>query len=113
MKIDSRTRLGWIGAGVMGRSMCGHLLDRGWAVTLHSRTRAKAEPLIARGATWADGPRAVAEHADVVFTMVGLPADVRACLLGDGGPLAAARAGQVFVDMSTSEPALAREIDEA
>jgi 3-hydroxyisobutyrate dehydrogenase len=107
------TRIGWIGTGVMGRSMCGHLLARGYAVTIHSRTRAKAEALLARGAVWADGPRAVAEGADVVVTMVGLPAEVRACLLGDEGALAVARPDQIFVDMSTSEPALAREIDAA
>jgi 3-hydroxyisobutyrate dehydrogenase len=97
----------------MGASMCGHVLARGYAVTVYSRTRQKAEPLIQRGAVWADGPRAVAERSDVVFTVVGMPADVRACLLGDGGALEAARKGQVFVDMSTSEPALARQIDEA
>src|SRR5512143_3407254 len=55
-----KTRIGWIGTGVMGRSMCGHILDRGYPVVLFSRTRAKAEPLLARGAAWADSPRAVA-----------------------------------------------------
>jgi 3-hydroxyisobutyrate dehydrogenase len=110
------TRVGWIGTGVMGRSMCGHLIDRGFSVVVHSRTRAKAEALLAKGAVWADGPRAVAEASDVVFTIVGFPGDVRDCLLGpgtDGGALGVARAGQVFVDMSTSSPALAREIDAA
>jgi 3-hydroxyisobutyrate dehydrogenase len=107
------TRIGWIGTGVMGRSMCGHLLAAGFPTILHTRTRAKAEPLLARGAGWADGPRAVAEQADVVVTMLGFPQDVRACLLDAGGALEAARPGQIFVDMSTSSPALAREIDAA
>lgn len=108
-----QTRLGWIGAGVMGRSMAGHLLKRGFSVVVNTRTRAKAQALETAGATWADSPRAVAEQADVVFTMVGFPADVRACLLDAGGALEGARAGQIFADMSTSSPALAREIDAA
>src|SRR5438874_2140734 len=97
----------------MGASMCGHLVQKGRAVTVHSRTRAKAEPLVARGAAWADSPRAAADASDVVFTMLGFPAEVRAVYLGDGGLATTARAGQIFVDMSTSEPALAREIADA
>ncbi|MGZ3405615.1 MAG: NAD(P)-binding domain-containing protein, partial [Polyangia bacterium] len=94
--------------------MCGHLVAKGHAVTLHTRTRAKAEPLLARGATWADSPRAVADASDVVFTMLGFPSEVRAVYLGpglgDGGLASHARAGQILVDFSTSEPALARAI---
>lgn len=108
-----RTRLGWIGLGVMGEPMCAHLQRAGFALVVHSRTRAKAEARLADGAEWAASPRAVAEAADVVFTLVGFPRDVRAVLLGDDdGALAAARDGQVFVDMTTSEPALAAEIAE-
>jgi 3-hydroxyisobutyrate dehydrogenase len=105
-------RLGWIGTGVMGQSMCGHLLRRGFAVTVFNRTRAKAEPLLAAGANWADTPKAVAEAADVVFTLVGFPADVREVVLGPQGTLAGSRAGSILVDMTTSEPALAIEIAE-
>lgn len=108
-----KTRVGWIGTGVMGASMCGHLLGRGFAITVHSRTRAKAEPLLGRGALWADSPAEVAERSDVVFTMLGFPDEVRACILGDRGVLAGARPGLVLVDMSTTEPTLAREIDQA
>lgn len=107
------TRLGWIGAGVMGRSMCGHLLARGFAVTVHSRSRDKAEALCERGAAWADSPRAVAEASDAVFVMVGFPTEVREVILGERGVLAGARAGSFVVDMSTSAPELAREIDRA
>ena len=107
-------RVGWIGTGVMGASMCGHLLDKGNEVTLTTRTRKKAEPLLARGAAWADSARAVAERSDVVFTMLGFPDEVRAVYLGsglgDGGIATHARAGQILVDTSTSDPALAREI---
>lgn len=105
-----RTRVGWIGTGVMGASMCGHLLGAGYAVTVSNRTRAKAEPLLARGAEWAGTPAEVADRSDVVFTMVGYPADVRQVILGRDGVLAGAAPGTVVVDMTTSEPALAVEI---
>ena len=105
-----KTRLGWIGTGVMGTSMCGRLLRAGFAATVFNRTRAKAEPLLAAGARWADSPRAVAAAADVTFTMVGYPADVRQVILGPDGVLAGCKAGDVIVDMTTSEPSLAAEI---
>jgi 3-hydroxyisobutyrate dehydrogenase len=103
-------KLGWIGLGVMGRSMCAHLLGAGHAVTVYTRTPARADEVIAAGAVWADSPRAVAEASDVVFTMVGFPRDVREVALGEGGVLAGLRAGGILVDMTTSEPALAVEI---
>jgi 3-hydroxyisobutyrate dehydrogenase len=104
------TRLGWIGTGVMGTSMCGHLLAAGYSVSVYNRTRGRAEPLLASGATWAETPAAVARAADVVFTMVGYPADVRAVLLGADGVLAGAAPGAIAVDMTTSEPSLAVEV---
>ena len=107
------TRLGWIGTGVMGSSMCGHLLEAGYAVVVHSRTRERAESLLARGAVWAASASEVAAEADVVFTMVGFPADVRQVVLGPDGALSRARPGAVLVDMTTSEPSLAREIEDA
>src|SRR5262245_19633481 len=106
----SATRIGWIGTGIMGGAMCGHLLDAGHPMTVCTRTRARAEPLLARGAVWADTPRAVAAASEVVFTMVGYPADVRAVVLGPDGVLAGAAPGSTLVDASTSEPALARAI---
>lgn len=105
-----RTRVGWIGLGVMGAPMCGHLLEAGFAVTATTRSKAKAEPLRARGAAWADTPRAVAEQSDLVFSLVGFPRDVREVVLGVDGALAGLSAGGVLVDMTTSEPALAAEI---
>jgi 3-hydroxyisobutyrate dehydrogenase len=97
----------------MGSSMCGHLLDAGYAATVYSRTRARAEPLLEKGATWADSPPAVAEASDVVFTMLGFPVDVRGVVLGRDGVLSGARRGSVLVDTTTSEPALAEEIHRA
>lgn len=107
------TAVGWIGTGVMGVSMCGHLLDAGYGVTLHSRTRDKAAPLEENGAVWVDTPAEVASTSDVVFSMVGYPDDVRQVLLGPEGALAASKAGSIVVDMTTSEPSLAVQIHEA
>lgn len=107
------TRIGWIGTGVMGASMCGHLIDAGFRSTVYSRTRSKAEALIGKGAQWAESPRQVAENADVVFSIVGFPSDVREVLLGEDGALAGASSGSILVDMTTSQPSLAREIDTA
>ena len=107
------TPIGWIGTGVMGTSMCGHLLAGGYPVTVYSRTRERAEPLLQRGATWADSPAQLATSSEIVFTMVGYPADVREVILGDDGVLSAIRPGGVIVDMTTSEPSLARELFDA
>jgi 3-hydroxyisobutyrate dehydrogenase len=108
-----KTRIGWIGTGVMGRWMCQHLMDKGYRATVYNRSREKARPLVDAGAAWADSPRAVAERADVVFAIVGFPRDVREVFLGPQGALAGSRPGNVLVDMTTSEPSLAREIHEA
>lgn len=107
------TKIGWIGTGVMGSSMCGHLIDAGFSATAYSRTKSKAQGLIDKGAAWADSPKAVAEASDVVFSIVGFPADVREVMLGEDGALAGCKAGNVLVDMTTSDPSLAVEIAEA
>lgn len=111
--IPGKTRVGWIGTGVMGRWMCHHLIAKGYAATVYNRSRDKAKPLIEEGAAWADTPRAVAEKSDVIFAIVGFPADVREVFLGPQGALAGSRPGCVLVDMTTSEPSLAVEIYEA
>jgi 3-hydroxyisobutyrate dehydrogenase len=100
--------IGWMGTGLMGGFMVGHLLDAGYRVHVHNRTRAKAEPLVARGAKWAEGPRALADAADVVVTMVGLPSEAEATFSGPEGALTRARPGQLFIDMSTNRPSLSR-----
>ncbi len=111
--VPGQSRVGWIGTGVMGSSMCGHLMTAGYGVTVYNRSPAKAKALVERGAKLAASPRAVAETSDVVFTIVGYPRDVREVTLGHDGTLAGARAGTVLVDMTTSEPSLAREIFDA
>ncbi len=104
------TRIGWIGTGVMGRSMCGHLIEAGYRATIFNRSPEKAQPLIDRGAVWADSPLEVAQRSDVVFTIVGFPQDVESVILGSQGVLAGSRAGMTLVDMTTSRPALAESI---
>jgi 3-hydroxyisobutyrate dehydrogenase len=108
-----KTRVGWIGTGVMGRWMCQHLISKGYRATVSNRSKDKAGPLLEAGAEWADTPQKVAERSDVVFAIVGFPKDVREVFLGGQGALAGAKAGTVLVDMTTSEPSLAREISEA
>jgi 3-hydroxyisobutyrate dehydrogenase len=102
--------IGWIGTGVMGSSMCGHLLTAGYRVIVHSRTKSKAQPLLNRGAQWAESPRAVAAQSEALFTMVGFPQDVRQVYFGTDGILSGAGAGTIFIDMTTTQPSLSREI---
>lgn len=114
MQIESgKTRIGWIGLGVMGSSMCGHLVDNGFSATVYTRTKSKAQTLLDKGAAWAESPNAVAENSDVIFSIVGFPSDVRQVLLGPDGALNGAATGSVLVDMTTSEPSLAVEVYEA
>lgn len=109
--------VGFIGTGIMGRSMAGHLLAAGHDVHVFNRTRAKAEPLLAGGARWHATPAGVAEASDVVITMVGLPSDVEEVYFGGSdagaegsGLIARSRPGTLLIDMTTSSPALAKRI---
>ncbi len=114
MEIKSgKTRIGWIGTGVMGSHMCGHLMNAGYSATVYNRTRSKAEVLLAKGASWASTPQDVAANSDVIFTIVGFPSDVRSVILGPEGVLAGCKPGNVVVDMTTSQPSLAIEIADA
>jgi len=110
--LTSPVRIGWVGVGVMGASLCEHLLHAGFSLTVHSRTKAKADSLLQQGAHWVDATAEIIADSDVVFTMVGFPNDVREIYFGKEGLLAEARPGQVFVDLTTSEPSLAVEIAE-
>ncbi len=105
-----KTNIGWIGTGVMGRSMCAHLLKAGYKATIYTRSKDKASDLIAAGAHWVDSPLAVAKAADVIFAIVGFPKDVREVFLGENGILAGSKPGNILIDMTTSEPSLAVEI---
>jgi len=103
-------RIGFIGLGIMGRPMAGHLVDAGYAVTVWNRTRSKMTPLLERGAAAAESPRDVAARSDIVITMVADTPDVRAVILGPEGVLHGVRPGSIVVDMSTISPAATQEI---
>jgi len=106
----SSTVIGFIGSGVMGRSMAANLMKSGYTVLVYSRTRSKAEPLIASGAVWKESPALVAQGADLIITIVGYPADVEEVYFGDDGIIATAKAGSYLIDMTTSSPELAQRI---
>ncbi len=107
---EQKPTVGFIGIGVMGRSMAGHLLDAGYSVHVYNRTQAKAQDLVDRGAQWQSSPGEVAVAADVIITIVGFPADVESVYLGEDGVLAQARSGSLAIDMTTSCPNLASRI---
>lgn len=106
-------KIGWIGTGIMGAAMAGHLQFAGHELALFNRTRDKAKTLTDRGGRWCDSPAAVASESEIVFTMVGLPADVEETYLGPQGVLSAEKPCRICVDMTTSEPALARRVAKA
>jgi len=105
--------VGFVGTGVMGAAMAGHLLNAGYRLRVHNRTRSKADGLVARGAVWCDEPGDVAEGADAVVSIVGYPADVERIYLAPGGIVDRAKAGTYLIDMTTSTPSLAVRIAEA
>lgn len=108
----AQATIGWIGTGVMGVSMAKHLMAAGHPLVIHTRTRARAEPLLAAGAQWAESPLAVAEQAKIVCSMVGYPEDVEVTHLGPQGTLSAEKAPALLIDFTTSSPALAQRIAE-
>ncbi|WP_197133008.1 NAD(P)-dependent oxidoreductase [Fictibacillus sp. 5RED26] len=103
--------VGFIGTGVMGKSMAGHLMNAGYPVHVYTRTRAKAEDLLEKGAKWADTPKEIAQNCDVIITMVGYPKDVEEVYLGAEGLVAHAKEGSYLIDMTTSSPQLAQKIE--
>lgn len=110
---QKNTTVGFVGLGVMGHSMAGHILDAGYGLLVYTRSRSKADDLLARGAVWMDSPRALAGESNVVITIVGYPKDVEEVYFGDHGLLAGVRKGATLIDMTTSSPALAVRIADA
>ncbi|RSD28205.1 NAD(P)-dependent oxidoreductase [Mesobacillus subterraneus] len=104
------TVIGFIGTGVMGKSMAGHLLEAGYQLTVYTRSKEKAAELLENGAVWAESPREVAQNADVIFTIVGYPSDVEKIYLGEEGLIASGKPGSYLIDMTTSTPSLAQRI---
>ena len=103
-------KIAWIGTGVMGESMAGHLMNAGHELFVYNRTKSKTDNLVSRGATLLEEIKDAPNFADVVFTMVGYPKDVEEVYLGENGLITTAKKGQVFVDMTTSSPSLAEKI---
>ena len=99
-------KIGFIGLGVMGKSMAGHLMNAGHELYVYSRTKAKCGDIIEKGAHWCDTPKAVAENTDIVFTIVGFPKDVEEVYLGENGLIEGTREGMIFCDMTTTKPSL-------
>ena len=105
-----KTRLAFIGLGVMGQPMAGHLLEAGHALTVFTRTRSKAKSLTNRGAKWAGSAGDAAKDADVVFLCVPDTPDVEAAVLGDKGVADGIARGSIIVDHSTISPSATRRI---
>jgi len=103
-------RIGWIGTGVMGKSMAGHVQAAGHELWVHNRTKAKAEELLKKGASWCESPWDVALKSEILFSIVGLPSDVEETYLGKNGVLSGMGSCRIIVDMTTSRPSLARII---
>ncbi|MTW85583.1 NAD-binding protein [Virgibacillus dakarensis] len=107
------TTIGFIGTGVMGKSMAENLMNAGYTLSVYTRTKEKAQLLLDNGAAWKNTVAELAKGADVVISMVGYPQDVEAVYFGENGILENAREGTVVIDMTTSKPALAKKIYQA
>lgn len=105
-----KMQIGFVGLGVMGSSIVNHLLDAGFTVNIMTRTKEKAARAIARGAIWFDNVFEVAQHSQLIFTMVGFPSDVEQIYFGEVGLLTGDISGKTFVDLTTSTPTLAKKI---
>jgi 3-hydroxyisobutyrate dehydrogenase len=107
---NNETIIGFIGIGVMGKSMVSNLMADGYQVHIYTRTKGKAEDLLNQGAVWQDSPALIAKAADVIITMIGYPKDVEEIYLGRNGILQNADKGSIVIDMTTSSPQLAAQI---
>ncbi|EAD2936802.1 NAD(P)-dependent oxidoreductase [Listeria monocytogenes] len=105
-------KIGFVGTGVMGSSMAGHLLEAGYEVLVYTRTKTKAEDLLDKGALWVETPGELANKVDILISMVGYPKDVEGLYLGGNGFLENLAVGTVAIDMTTSSPALAKKMAE-
>jgi len=106
------SNIGWIGAGVMGEPMAGHLIKAGHHLTIFTRTKSKAKELIDGGAKWANSPQEAAKDQDFICTMVGYPQDVREVVFGKESVINTIKPGSIFIDFTTSKPSMAMEIAE-
>lgn len=105
-------KIGWIGTGVMGSSMCERLLNEGFICYVNNRTASKARSLVEKGAIYLNTPKEVAREADIIFTIVGYPKDVEEVYFGKNGLFKGSKKGQIFCDMTTTKPSLSEKIYE-
>ena len=105
-----KLKIGFIGIGVMGKSMADNLLKAGYEVMVYTRTKQKAETLLTKGAKWFDSAKALAQNVDVIISMVGYPQDVAEIYLGENGVIKNLKPQSIIIDMTTSSPKLAQEI---
>ena len=110
--MQSNKVIGFIGLGVMGKSMAAHLLKAGFEVFVYTRTKDKASELLSQGAKWASSPKEIAQKANVIISMVGYPSDVEEIYLGENGLIENGKQGTHLIDMTTSTPTLAVTIAE-
>jgi 3-hydroxyisobutyrate dehydrogenase len=113
LALTKETKIGWIGTGVMGVSMAGHLIDHGYDLCVYNRTKSKAEALVEKGAIWKDAPGEVAAASQVIFTIVGFPQDVEEVYFGADGIMKSVQSASIVVDMTTTAPSLALKISKA
>ncbi|UCG27725.1 MAG: NAD(P)-dependent oxidoreductase [Bacteroidales bacterium] len=112
-EITKETKIGWIGTGVMGASMFGHIIKAGYPGYVFTRTKSKAQRLMESGATWLENPLLVAENSDIIFTMVGFPKDVEEVYFGEKGIISGVKQGGILIDMTTNSPSMAADIQRA
>lgn len=112
MGLSTSAKIGFVGTGVMGKSMALNLMNAGYPVYVYTRTKEKAEDLLTQGATWIETVKELSQHVDVVITMVGYPSDVEEVYFGENGILENAKEGSYVIDMTTSKPSLAVKIYE-
>ena len=105
--------VGFIGLGVMGNSMASHILAAGYPVSAYTRTKHKADSLVEKGAEWKSSVKALAQSSDVIITMVGYPKDFEEVYFGSEGIIENAKKGSYLIDMTTSKPSLAKQIETA
>lgn len=106
-------KIGFIGIGVMGEAMAHHLLEAGHDLFVYNRTKSKADRLVEQGATWCESVADVAKASELIFTIIGVPADVESVYLDELGLIKQSKPGTILVDMTTSTPELAKCIAEA
>ncbi len=112
MCAEQKPVVGFIGLGVMGKSMAGHILEAGYPLYVYNRTKSKADELLQKGAVWTDSPKAISEKAEYIFTIVGFPEDVEEIYLGKDGLITNGRPDTYMIDMTTSSPTLAKKLYE-